>query len=289
MFCLLLSFVVPSCARGLRGERGRRFRVPLLRCGDVVGESDQRHNKTRAACVLALNVGIGITAQYPITPPRQQQQRGQQQHTPLAGTPLFVPPPCPPRLRCSMAASAADEDVLRNSLPAVEHSLGYRFLDRRLLLTALTHRSFCNEADTASGDFDELEWLGDAVLQLAVSSWLFRTAKGSRRKSGQLSTTRQRFVSAGACESFARQLNLVRLRETSCPSQHKCWRAAVELGWKGEASRSFYSLFAVCCVYMYIARRLMLRVGRVRLCESNLQFENFELLSSLRSPEGVGR
>ncbi|CAM9504444.1 unnamed protein product [Pylaiella littoralis] len=113
-----------------------------------------------------------------------------------------------------MAAAATDEDVLRNSLPAVEHALGYRFRDRRLLLTALTHRSFCNETDTASGDFDELEWLGDAVLQLAVSSWLFRSAKGSRRKSGQLSTTRQRFVSAGACESFARQLNLVRRSET---------------------------------------------------------------------------
>ncbi|CAM9336740.1 unnamed protein product, partial [Hapterophycus canaliculatus] len=59
----------------------------------------------------------------------------------------------------------------------VEHALGYRFRDRRLLLTALTHRSFCNETDTTSGDFDELEWLGDSVLQLAVSSWLFRTAK----------------------------------------------------------------------------------------------------------------
>lgn len=105
--------------------------------------------------------------------------------------------------------AARDEHVLRNSLPSVEQALGYRFRDRHLLLTALTHRSFCNETDTASGDFDELEWLGDSVLQLAVSSWLFRTAKGSRRSSGQLSATRQRFVDAHACEAFARKLNLV--------------------------------------------------------------------------------
>lgn len=100
--------------------------------------------------------------------------------------------------------------MLHNSLPAVEQALGYSFRDRRLLLTALTHRSFCNETDTASGDFDELEWLGDSVLQLAISSWLFRSAKGSRRSSGQLSATRQRFVDAGACEAFAVKLNLVR-------------------------------------------------------------------------------
>lgn len=91
---------------------------------------------------------------------------------------------------------------------AVEESLGYRFGDKRLLLTALTHRSFCNENNTGTGDFDELEWLGDSVLQLAVSSWLFRTAQGSRRSSGNLSLTRVRFVDAGACESFAKKLKL---------------------------------------------------------------------------------
>lgn len=124
---------------------------------------------------------------------------------------LLVNLPCglsPPRLLVSMAAR--DEVVLQNALPVVERALGYSFRDRRLLLTALTHRSFCNETDTASGDFDELEWLGDSVLQLAISSWLFRSAKGSRRSSGQLSATRQRFVDAGACEAFAVKLNLVR-------------------------------------------------------------------------------
>ena len=101
-----------------------------------------------------------------------------------------------------------DEYALR-AIPAVEHSLGYQFHDRHLLLTALTHRSYCHEIKTASGDFDELEWLGDSVLQLAITSWLFNSARGSRRTSGQLSKTRQRFVDAGACESFAMKLNLV--------------------------------------------------------------------------------
>lgn len=113
-------------------------------------------------------------------------------------------------LLVAKAMATEDGAALQATVPTVEHALGYRFRDRRLLLTALTHRSFCHENNTASGDFDELEWLGDSVLQLAVSSWLFSSARGSRRSSGQLSVTRQRFVDAGACESFALQLNLVR-------------------------------------------------------------------------------
>lgn len=110
---------------------------------------------------------------------------------------------------------AVMDDCALRALPAVEQALGYNFRDRLLLLTALTHRSFCHENNTSSGDFDELEWLGDSVLQLAVSSWLFRSAKGSRRSSGQLSVTRQRFVDAGACTAFAQQLNLVRTEKAA--------------------------------------------------------------------------
>lgn len=113
-------------------------------------------------------------------------------------------------LLLSKAMATEDGAALQATVPTVERALGYRFRDQRLLLTALTHRSFCHENNTASGDFDELEWLGDSVLQLAISSWLFSSARGSRRSSGQLSRTRQRFVDAGACESFALQLNLVR-------------------------------------------------------------------------------
>lgn len=105
-------------------------------------------------------------------------------------------------------SNSTDYNWMRG-ISAVEESLGYRFRDKHLLLAALTHRSFCNENNTGTGDFDELEWLGDSVLQLAVSSWLFRTARGSRRTSGSLSLTRVRFVDAGACESFAQKLKLV--------------------------------------------------------------------------------
>ena len=52
--------------------------------------------------------------------------------------------------------------------------LGYSFVDRGLLLDALTHRSFKNERpDVALADNERLEFLGDAVLGLVVASLLY--------------------------------------------------------------------------------------------------------------------
>ena len=60
-----------------------------------------------------------------------------------------------------------------SSLDALQHRLGHRFSERRLLTRALTHRSF-------GADHNErLEFLGDAVLSLAVSSLLYDRFTGS--------------------------------------------------------------------------------------------------------------
>ncbi|CAM9101245.1 unnamed protein product [Choristocarpus tenellus] len=93
-------------------------------------------------------------------------------------------------------------------ISSVENALGYRFRKRDFILNALTHSSFCNEELFAGGHMDELEWLGDSVLQLAVSSWLFHSSSARERSSGHLSIVRQRFVSASACAAFADRLNL---------------------------------------------------------------------------------
>ena len=43
--------------------------------------------------------------------------------------------------------------------------------DKELLLTSLTHTSYANEHDVAS--YERLEYLGDSVLQLIVSEYLY--------------------------------------------------------------------------------------------------------------------
>ncbi len=57
-----------------------------------------------------------------------------------------------------------------------ETTLGYTFHDPTLLVTALTHRSYVNEHRRLARSHNErLEFLGDAVLELVVTDYLFRT------------------------------------------------------------------------------------------------------------------
>ena len=58
---------------------------------------------------------------------------------------------------------------------ALENALDYRFRDRDLLHQALTHRSYANERSAAEfADNERLEFLGDAVLDLVVSRYLYQ-------------------------------------------------------------------------------------------------------------------
>jgi ribonuclease-3 len=53
--------------------------------------------------------------------------------------------------------------------------LGFEYKDIDLLVTALTHRSYVNEhKKSVSGHNERLEFLGDAVLELVVTDYLFR-------------------------------------------------------------------------------------------------------------------
>jgi ribonuclease III len=71
-------------------------------------------------------------------------------------------------------------------LNTLQARLGYRFTDQGLLTRALTHRSF-------SADHNErVEFLGDAVLSLAISSLLFERFEGSDE--GDLTRVRAHLV-----------------------------------------------------------------------------------------------
>ncbi len=56
--------------------------------------------------------------------------------------------------------------------------LGFEFTDIQLLITALTHRSYVNEHKKSVSEHNErLEFLGDAVLELVVTDFLFKNYK----------------------------------------------------------------------------------------------------------------
>ena len=85
-------------------------------------------------------------------------------------------------------------------LDALQSRLGHRFNDGRLFLRALTHRSF-------GADHNErLEFLGDAVLNLAVSTLLFERFSGSDE--GDLTRVRAHLVREDSLHRAALTLGL---------------------------------------------------------------------------------
>ena len=59
-----------------------------------------------------------------------------------------------------------------NNLNDLETLIGYKFKDRNLLNTALTHISYANECGESS--YERLEFLGDAVIELVVSEYIYQ-------------------------------------------------------------------------------------------------------------------
>jgi ribonuclease III len=97
----------------------------------------------------------------------------------------------------------------RGALLAVfQARLEYTFQNLTLLNQALTHRSYAYEVAGSDGDYERLEFLGDAVLSLLVSAYVF-TAQAAARE-GQLSQLRARLVNQGTLATLARQLDLGR-------------------------------------------------------------------------------
>jgi ribonuclease III len=86
------------------------------------------------------------------------------------------------------------------ALDALQRRIGHRFADLRLLHRALTHRS-------VGADHNErLEFLGDAVLSLAVSQLLFERWGGSDE--GDLTRVRAHLVREESLHRVALQLGL---------------------------------------------------------------------------------
>jgi len=60
-------------------------------------------------------------------------------------------------------------------LTVFEERIGYRFSDRNLLLESLTHPSLNARQTARSRDYQRLEFLGDAVIQLLITRELFQS------------------------------------------------------------------------------------------------------------------
>ncbi len=92
---------------------------------------------------------------------------------------------------------------------ALEEKIGYKFSEIKHLETALTHSSYSNEQKSRGMNFpsnERYEFLGDAVLEIVVSEYLFENYK--HHSEGDLTKMRQYLVCEKTLSKIAAEIGL---------------------------------------------------------------------------------
>lgn len=96
---------------------------------------------------------------------------------------------------------------MENELDTLQELLGVVFKDRNLLLSAVTHRSYLNEHREAGWEHNErLEFLGDAVLELVVTDYLFH--RYLEKPEGELTAVRAALVNTVSLSNASEKLGV---------------------------------------------------------------------------------
>ncbi len=90
---------------------------------------------------------------------------------------------------------------MHKNIESLEKDLGYEFQDKKLIIEALTHKSYKQPYDN-----ERLEFLGDAVLDLVVGEYLYKKFQTSDE--GKLSKIRASLVNETGFDKLARALRL---------------------------------------------------------------------------------
>lgn len=97
--------------------------------------------------------------------------------------------------------------MIRKDLTAFEEKIGVTFGDKTLLLKAFTHRSYLNEYRGTGLEHNErLEFLGDAVLELVVTEYLYATYP--KETEGDLTAYRSALVNANTLSQVGSGLGM---------------------------------------------------------------------------------
>ncbi|MFH1036964.1 MAG: ribonuclease III [Patescibacteria group bacterium] len=97
-------------------------------------------------------------------------------------------------------------DFLMSDFPKLEKKLGIEFRDKNILTQAFCHRSYLNEnPDSCLENNERLEFLGDAVLELVVTEYLYQ--KYEKKSEGELTNWRAALVNAKMLSEIAKGLD----------------------------------------------------------------------------------
>ncbi len=91
-------------------------------------------------------------------------------------------------------------------MKTLEDNLKYTFKNPELLSNALAHSSYANETHAKNGSNERLEFLGDSVLSLIVSDYIYKTYQNIPE--GELTKLRASLVCEKALCGFSRELEV---------------------------------------------------------------------------------
>lgn len=92
------------------------------------------------------------------------------------------------------------------NISGFEELIGYKFRDRKLLINALSHSSYANETKNPGGSNERLEFLGDSVLSVVVSDYLYKHLHSVAE--GDLTKLRASLVCEKSLHVFAQRIRL---------------------------------------------------------------------------------
>ena len=95
--------------------------------------------------------------------------------------------------------------IEKNKFDKLEDLIGYKFKEKSYLQTALTHSSYVNE-HKSSKDNERLEFLGDSVLSLIVSNYIF--SYKSNLKEGEVTKIRSILVCEKSLMKVAEKIDI---------------------------------------------------------------------------------
>lgn len=94
----------------------------------------------------------------------------------------------------------------QESMDSLQEKIGYSFKDKKLLYEALSHSSFANENKKTRNSNERLEFLGDSVLSIVVSDYIFKHF--SHIPEGELTKLRASLVCESSLFEFSKEIDL---------------------------------------------------------------------------------
>ncbi|MBR2283216.1 MAG: ribonuclease III [Ruminococcus sp.] len=94
---------------------------------------------------------------------------------------------------------------INENIAELESRIGYTFRSKKLIETALSHSSYANERKRHDGSNERLEFLGDSVLSIVVSEFLYTHLSVQE---GDLTKLRASLVCEKSLHIFAKQIDL---------------------------------------------------------------------------------